>query len=381
MRHGVIAIKSMTDERKVISVIDLEQLKRYLRIHVAKEFSNLIEPCYYPKAAVIFKDLLNMTNSDERELIRYSMEKYGPNAAKFKIVHDPYNTLLILIVQEFLKVHDIDGAQVAFDLFALRRYSNTLHKFTTPKGSNRQPICITDVFQTALESLSMNHMFRKKKTISASIKYFSVDVLSKYRRALVEDDSNKIFAMIYSISNRIKQSIRSMMVKYYQIVKDKSSNRTKDEETYDTTAETKLRAFINRVSDDMCTYRRKNTQAMQLATMITKFNRQYSTMYCDAIAQPRFGEYVRTAYYLLLKDLPDLSVIKQTRFLDYIKAKLSIKSTKQVMYYKKQVDDIQMKILEELNLMNWYNHLTIQSKAVSRNFIAYYLALYLRYYV
>lgn len=376
-----IIITSYQDTSKIIAIFDIIQLKRYLSIHVAQEFANLVETCYYPKTAMIYKDLLSMCGTTEEKLKQYSLEKYGPQRESFKIVHDPYTTMLVLIVQEFLKIKDYNGAQSAFDLFSLRTYSNTLHKFTTPKGSNRKPICISDVFQTALDSLSQNHIFKKKKTISSSIAYFSRDILMKYKRYLEEDDSNKIFNMIYSLKNRIKQSVKSLMIKYYEIYKNKSSNKTKDEETYDTTHETKLKAFIERVVDDMCVYRRKNNVALMLATQITKFNRKFSSMYTDAIAQPRFSEDVKLAYYLVLKDLPDFGIIKQGKFLNYIKEKLSIKTTKQQIYFKKIIDNIQLKIIEDLGLQDWYSKLTIQSKAVSRNFIAYYLALYLRYYV
>ena len=376
-----IVIKSIQDDRTIISIFDIVQLKRYLMVHVAQEYSNLVEPCYYPKVSMIFKDLLAIANTTEEKLRQYSLEKYGPQRESFKIVHDPYTTLLVLFVQEFLKNNDYSGAQAAFDLFALRTYSNTLHKFTTPKGSNRQPICINDVFQSALESLSLNHIFKKKKTISSSIAYFSRDILMKYKRFLEEDDSNRIFNMIYSLKNRIKQSVKSLMVKYYDIYKNKSSNKTKDEEVYDTTHETRLRAFIDRVSEDMCVYRKKNNVALQMATQLTKFNRHYSVDYVNSLAQPRFSDDIKLAYYLLLKDLPDFSIIKQNKFLDYIKTKLSIKSTKQQVYFKKAVNDIQMKVIDDLNMNDWYSNLTIQSKAVSRNFIAYYLALYLRYYV
>ena len=376
-----IVIRSIADDKKIISIFDLNQVKRYLSIHVAQEYSNLIEPCYYPKTFLMWRDLLALSNTTEEKLKEYSIEKYGIQRQSFKIVHDPVTTLLILIVQEFLKANDYVGAQYAFDIFSLRTYSNTLHKFTTPRGINTKPLCIDDTFQSALEALSLNHMFKKKKTISASIAYFSRDVLSKYRRAIEEDDSNRIFNMIYSLKNRIKQSVKSLMVKYYEIHKNKAGNRTKDEQVYDTTHETKLKAFISRVVDDMCIYRKKNSEAQNMARDLVKFNRKYATDYVDALGQPKFSEDIRLAYYLLLKDLPELSVIKQTKFLDYVKSRLSIKSTKKPIYFKKIVDEIQRKLIEELHMENWWSHLTIQSKAVSRNFVAYYISLYLRYYV
>ena len=83
----------------------------------------------------------------------------------------------------------------------------------------------------------------------------------------------------------------------------------------------------------------------------------------------------------MLKDLPDTNVVKQTKFLDYIRAQMAIKSTKQKVYFKKVVEEIHQKVINLLGLERWYNGLTIQSKGVSRNYIAYYLAIYLRYYV
>ena len=382
MQSKSIVVRSLVDDRKIICVLDLNYLYRYIMNHVSLEFSNLVETCYYPKTTNIFKDLLNMCNTNEDVLIKYSIEKYGEHRAQFKLVHDPYTTLLILIVQEFLNANNLMGAQMTFHLFSLRTYSNTLYHFTTSKrNGNKKSLCLPDVFQSALESLSNNHMFKKKKTIASSIIYFSDDVFKKYKTSLIEDDSNKIFSMIYSLKNRIKQSIRSFMNKYYDIYNKKLQNSTGDEKDWDSTQETRLKAFISKIADDMCIYRKRNSVALQQATQITKFNKKLSVQYAEIIAQPAFLEMVRLSYYLLLKTFPDLSIIRNTKFYDHIRALMAVKSTKQVVYFKKSIDDIQKLILDKLNLNQWYNTLTIQSKSVSRNWIAYYLATYLRYYV
>jgi len=377
-----IVIKDLS-EQHVIAVLNLQQLHNYAMKFVSQELSNLSEACYYPKTSSIYTDLLHYANTEESKLISYSKQKYGEQKAQFKLVHDPYTTLLILIIQEFLRYNDVGGAQMLFHLFSLRTYSNTLRAFTTPKGgaNNRQSICIKDVFSTALESLSRNHIFRREKTIPSSIIYFSNYIFRKYKQDLADDNSNQIFNMIYSLKNRIKQSIRSFMHKYYDIYKDKTSNRTKDEEQYDQAAETRLKEFINRISDDMCIYRRMNNMFYDMAVGITKFNKNLSKKYLMSIMQPSMKEKINLAYYLLLKDVRDFGAIKTNKFLDYIKQLMSIKTTKQVLYFKKVVDEIQMAVIEDLNIQEWYNGLTIQSKAVGRNFIAYYLALYLRYYL
>lgn len=376
-----VVIKSIKNDN-TIAVLNLQQLYNYVMKFVANELSNLGEACYYPKITSIYQDLLHMSNTDEKKLITYSTEKYGQQKTQFKIVHDPYTTLLILLCQEFLKCKSEAGAQMIFHLFSLRTYTNTLRNFTTPKGSgNRQSICIPDVFNTALDSLSRNHIFKSKQTISASIIYFSTYVFKKYKNDIEQDDSNEIFNMIYSLKNRIKQSIKSFMNKYYDIYKNKTTNKTKDEEQFDRTQETKLREFIDRITDDICVYKRKNNMLYDMTLSITKFNKNLSKRYIDALMQTNMKEDLNKAYFLLLRNIGDYSIIKTNKFLDHIKQLMSIKTTKQVLYFKKIIDDLQLRIVEQLNIQDWYNNLTIQSKAVGRNFIAYYLALYLRYYI
>lgn len=377
-----LVIKDINN-KNIICIMNLQQLHSYITKFVGMEFSNLVEACYYPKVNAIYKDLLHMCNTDERKLLDYSHQKYGKQRDSFKLVHDPYTTMLILIIQEALKHNDVACAQMTFHLFALRTYTNTLRNFTTPKagGNNRKSICIKDVFETALDSLSRNHIFKSKKTIPSSIIYFSSFIFNKYKQSIVDDDSDELFSMIYSLKNRIKQSIRSFMNKYYDIYNNKTSNKTKDDEQYDQATEAKLRQFIDRITEDMCVYRRRNNMAYEMALRITKFNKHISQQYINTLMQPSMKEQTNTAYYLLLRDIPDFSVIKQNKFIEHIKNLMSIKTTKQVLYFKKLIDELQLKIIDQLNLNSWYNGLTIQSKAVGRNFLAYYLALYLRYYI
>ena len=371
------------ENRDVICIINMQQLHSYITKFVGMEFSNLIEACYYPKVNSIYQDLLHMCNTDEKKLIVYSHKKYGKTRDSFKLVHDPYTTLLILIIQKALEFKDLACAEMTFHLFALRTYSNTLRNFTTPKGggNNRKSICIKDVFETAMQELNGNHIFKVKKTIPSSIIYFSSYVFNKYKKDIEEDNSDQIFSMIYSLKNRIKQSIRSFMHRYYDIYKSKTQNTTAEEDQNNRAKEIQLREYINRITTDMCIYRRRNNSAYEMALRITKFNKKISQDYIKAMMQPSTKDLIDSAYYILLRDVTDTSVIKQNKFLDYIKTLMSIKTTKQILYFKKIIDDIQLKVIKDLRLEEWYNGLTIQSKAVGRNFIAYYLALYLRYYV
>jgi len=282
-----------------------------------------------------------------------------------------------------LKNNDYSGAQATFHLFSLRSYTNTLYNYTTPKGSSsyRSHICLPDVFQSALDSLSKNHMFVKQRSIAASIIYYSNAVFIRYKQDFIEDDSMRIFRLIYEIKTRINQSVRSLFVKYYKIYKDKDLNKTKDEESYDQSHESKLKEFVSQISNDICIYRKKNNAAIITASQLTKFNKKLSIRYSEAIAQPKLSDNVRLALYLLLKDQKSLDIIKSNQLLELVRSLMAIKSTKQHIYFKKVINDIQNEIVKDLNIEAWYGGLSVQSIATSKNFIAYYLAIFLRSYI
>ena len=165
----------LNENQEVVSQIDHVKLHRYIVNTISIEFANMVENCYYPKISKnskVYRDLLYMTRSKESKLMQYSKEKYTGPKAKFRLLHDPYTTLIVLIIQDFLKNKDMSGAESAFHFFALRYYTNILYKMTTPRGSHTK-ICNPDYFQSALDRLSRNHMFVKQKTIPNSIMYYS----------------------------------------------------------------------------------------------------------------------------------------------------------------------------------------------------------------
>ncbi len=368
----------------IVSEIDHKKLHLYIIKVIGTEFAGMVENCYYPKVSKnskLYRDLLHMTRSRESMLSRYSKEKYTGTKAKFKLLHDPYTTLLILIVQDFLRHKDIAGAEAAFHLFSLRTYTNSLYKMTTPKGSH-QKICNDNYFQSALDRLSRNHMFVKQKTIPNSIMYYSRVVMKRYMKALIEDDAEGLAAMIYEIKSRIMQSMRSFFGKYYQARDEKDLIvKSKEEMDYDLTHEKKLRTFVNRIATDMCVYGKVDDKATLNAAMLIKFNKKLSVEYSKTLSNPKFTNEIDIALFLMVKDMKDISLIKSTKFLDHIQRMMAIKVTKKTVYFKKTVSDIHEQVIRQLKLEDWYNRLSIQSKSISRNFIAYYLAFYIRRYV
>jgi len=370
--------------QEVISNINHRQLHRYIITTISTEFAKMVENCYYPKVSKnskLYHDLLHMTNSKESNLKLYSKEKYTGIKAKFKLLHDPYTTLLILIIQDFLHHKDISGAEATFHLFALRNYTNSLYKMTTPKGSH-QKICNVDYFQSAMDKLSGNHMFVKQKTIPNSIMYYSRAVMKRYLQALIDDDSDKIATMIQEIRSRIMQSMRSFFTKYYQARDNKKILiKSKEEMEYDITHEKKLRTFINKIAKDISIYSKIDSDAMNEANSLIKFNKKLSAEYVKVLSHPSFTHNIDLAMFLMVKNIKDLSIIRTVKMIDHVQKLMAIKVTNQTVYFKKVINDIHLQIIDKLKIADWYDKLSLQSKSTARNFIAYYFAFYMKRYI
>ena len=364
----------------IVSEIDVDALHKYILNKISVEFGEMVSPCYYPKIAEIYKDMLHMTNSHEKELVEYSKQKYTGKET-YKLLHDPFTTLLILIIQEFLKKKDLAAAESAFHLFTLRFYTNLLHRYTTARGS-RKSVCIPAAFQAALEHLSKNHMFSKQRTIPNSILYYSRAVFKHHLADLQRDDAIGLWKMIYSLRTRINQSMRSFANKYYESIEQGKTNVDQTEGVgQEDSHETKLRAFINKITNDICVYSKVDSEAIANSSSLIKFNKKLSEEYAKTISDPMYAKTIDSALYLLLKDVKNISFINSNEFLDYVQKLMSIKVTKQPVYFKKLISDIHISVIRALGLDVWYNGLSIQSQSISRNFIAYYLAFYIRRYI
>ena len=379
-------IKKNIQNNHIVAKLDLPSLHKYILKNISNEFSEMVGECYYPKVASLYKELLHRTSSRESDLISYSKEKYkimpySKNKNMYRLLYDPYTTLLIIIIQEFLKQKDIAGAEAAFHLFALRSYTNLLYKYTISKaGGSKQPLCVPEYFKEALSKLSANHIFNTKKTIANSVMYFSRTTFQKYIQDLKKDNSEQMAKMIYEIKSKLNQSMKSFFNKYYSASKEKNK-KTKDEEQWDETHETQLKYFISNIVRDMCIYKKVDLSTAEQVSKLIKFNQKLSAEYAKELANPEYSEEINVAYYLLMRSVKDFSVAKQTQFLDHVKKLMAVKTSKQPLYFKKVIIEIHSQLIKKLKLTKWFDNLSIQSKSISRNFIAYYIALFLKNYV
>jgi len=358
------------------SLIDSRSLRLYIETAVGNELAGLAQDCYLPRISTLYKELLHRTNSDEKELLAYSKKKY--NKHKYKLLHDPFTTLLILITQHFLReTKDMAAALYTFNLHALRTYTNVSFKFI-PQG------CNDDYFKVALEKLSSSHIFRQKDTIGNSVMYFSRAVFDKYKKDLEKDNADRLWKMIYEIRTRINQSCRSFYGHYYKAKEDKEKMKSRGEEDiYEKeTLEQKKHQFADKLSKDITVYHKVDRKATEDSRRITKFSRVYSEKFSKIIGNPEYQEMINVLYILMLRPIDKLDMVCSTKFLDYIKAMMSIKTSNKPVYFKKNLIELHDQyVIPALELDDWFNHLSVQTKKISRDFLAYYLALFMRNYI
>jgi len=356
---------------EILNIKDLKRLHKFIVKNVANELSELVADCYYPKLVGIINELYHQCGATRKQLTKYSLNKYkNPN---HRLLHDPTTTLIIKIVQEFMLHNDLSAAISAFNLLALRTYSNAIHKFIQ--------FCNPIYFKTALESLSHNHLFNLKKTIPSAIMYLSSDLFRRYEKALKTDDADKLYKLIYEIRSRFVQSVRSFADKYYKIADNQTGIAHSDHADWDVSRGQELKGFISTMSKDMTLYKNSYPDIALDATKLTKFNKVSAAKYVVKLMNPKYTELVSTAMYLILEPIKDYNVIHTVKYLDYIKSLMSIKVSKKPLYFKKEIIAIHDMIIKDLHLSKWMKSISIQTLSASRGFIAYYIALYVRKYI
>jgi hypothetical protein len=357
------------------SDIDSSALRHYIESQTANELGKMSQDCYYPRIAPLFKDLMHKTNTTEQELKKYSTARYK---MKWRLLHDPYSTLLILICQHFLNDEkSLAGGMWAFNLFALRYYSNIMHKFI-PQG------CNAEYFRAAMERLSHSHLFRTKSTIGNSILYLSKVTFQKYEKALRVDNPDLLEKMIYEVRTRIGQSMRSFYGHYYASKEDKEKISSKDEKDRfeKESLENKKRTFSSNVSKDICIYHKIDEKSIEESRQLTKFNKEYAKAYARSLANPAYQEKIELLIMLMLRPITDLKMICSNQFLDYIKLLMAVKTSTKPVYFKKVLVELHDEhIVPSLGIKKWFDTRSIQTKKMSRDCLAYYLAFFVRTYL
>lgn len=363
-------VSGKVGREKIIATFDHKKMHRFILRKVGQELSKLSEVCYYPKIADIFKDLLHMTGAKEQDLKKYAKKHFPPPLSH--VVRDPYTTLLILICRDFAERGDDAAALSVINLLSLRYYSNLMHKFIK--------YCNPDYFRTATERLSHNHLYVKKRTVGQSIMYLSEQVYKKRKDGLVEGDSNDIYRLIIDLRNRHNQSIKAFAKHYYNVSEEKDATRlTKEDMPEKDTFKKKVERAAENISNDVTVYRSVDYDAAREAQSISHFNKSLSMKYAKALSSTKYSDELELLIKLYLSNVPPNST--KYKYLEYTKKLMALKRTKKPIYFKKVLISLHTKITEEIGYADKYERLSVQSKAISRKFLAYYITIVIYNYL
>jgi len=350
----------------ILNITNSKKLHNTIISKISHELSELSTDCYYPRISGVHNELLHQTGTNDKDLIKYSKLTY--NNPKFKLLHDPKTTLIILISKHFIKDNDSAGGLSAMNALALRYYTNVMYKLIKH--------CNVDYFRGAKQHLSQNHLFNVKDTIGSSILHLSTEVFKRYKNDLLNDNHDKMLLMINELRSRIMQSAKSFADKYYKIYNSGEINQSKENESYfDSSMEAKINVLSDKISKDIAIYKHIDKEAIKIAQKITKFNKKYSIEYVKTLSNPKYSDNIKLAIYQFLKEMIEHKInnSEKINYIEFSKKLMGIKITKKTIYYKGIIISIHDDIIKDMNLVSWYNKLSVQSKATSKSYVSYYI--------
>jgi len=352
-------------KQDIIAIIDAKNLHQFMLKKIGDELNNLIDECYYPRVSSIFKDLLHTTKANEKELVKYSKVKFkNPH---WKLLHDSQTILLVLVAQEFTKNKDYAAALSTINLLSLRYYTNIMYKFVR--------YCNSNYFRAAIDKLSHNHLFTTKKTVGSAVLYLASQVYTKYQKALLSDDPEQIVAMIYTLRGRINQSIRSFAQKYYEISESQEKTSiTSEDMPEEQSRDQKLKIVAGRIARDVTVYGKIDHPAEKEAQQITKFSKKLAIQFAQSLAEPTHTNNLEMLTFQLLREVQKVDNTK-IEYLKITKKLMSVKVSKKPVFFKKTLMAIHNQIIIDLGYAQQFGKLSVQSKHISRSFLAYYVSL------
>lgn len=360
----IFSIVPRSGKEKVIATIDHKDLHKFILNKVGTELSKVSEICYYPRVKDIYKELLHKTGSNEKDLIKYGKINFPPPLSH--VVRDSFTILLILIAKDFTDRNDTSAALSTINLLSLHYYSNLMYKYIK--------YCNSDYFRSAMEKLSHNHLFVKRKTIGQSILYLSEQVYKKYKRGLLKNNFKEIYRLIIDLRNRFNQSIKSFAKHYYNISENQHATRLTSEEIPE---KENLRKKIEKVSAlvtrNITVYGNVDYDAAREAQRLTRFNKVLSMKYAQELSNTKYTDDLELLIMLFLSTIG--STTSKMDYISHTRKLMALKQTTKKVYYKKTLINIHTQITENLGYSDDFERLSVQSKAISRKFLAYYITI------
>ena len=356
--------------------IDYSKLRSIIQRTVAKELSNLSEPCYYPSMKKTYYEFLHLTGLKEKDITEFVKRFYkGSKYVDFKLQKDPITNLYIFLMYAFLQKNDQLSFSLTVALLTIRYYSNLMHKMIK--------FCNKDVFRYALDNLNKTHLFSREKTIPNALYFLSKEVLKRYPKGIKDGDVNDIGKFITELRHRINQSIKSFAGVYYSSHEEgKSIKSVKDpseeDNSYQYQTQEKESKIVNDIVKKLTIYRFIDNKAIMDSKQLTKVSSSLATLISSKLTNIKFTDEIKSVLQLFLKDLKKVNDICGKDYYNYIRKLMGIKRTNQTVYFKQQLNILLLKVLDEIKYREKYNKLTSQTQFLTNLYLAYYITMVVR---
>jgi len=358
------------------------KLKTLITRTVATNLSSLAEPCFYPELKKEYYEMLRACGLTEKDIKDFAKRRWGRRKeAKFATVTNPVANFYVFLLQYYLQKKDMQSYNYLMIFYIIRHYASLMHKHFK--------FCNPDVFKYALETLTKTHLFAREKTISNALYYMSQEMTRRWTNALQKGELDSISLFMQESRHRVSQSIKSFAQTYYKISKEGTGLQTQetppesedDENAYQMQSTERSTKVIDAIVQKITVYQYSDRKAQEEARRITKINSSTATQIVSKLNNTKHSDILRVIYKLYLQDLKDMKNLCGKDYEKYVRYLMSLKRTKQKVYFKQQVNILLLDLLNDFNYTKKYNVSTNQTKFLINLFLAYYLTLLLRYNV
>lgn len=354
------------------------QLKSLLSRVVAKNLSSLAEPCYYPELKKNYYEFLHLTGLTEKDIRDYTKEKWkGRKESKFRTNMNATANFYVFLLQYFLSKRDRQAYTYTMVLYLIRHYANLMKK-------HFKKFCNPDAFKYALETLTKTHLFAREKTISNALYYMSQEMVRRWTKALQTNDLDGIGLFMRESRHRVSQSVKSFAQTYYKVSEEGVGIRSQeptpddDENGYQTQSATKSMKLIDDITKKITVYNYSDRKAQEEARKLSKINASIATQLTSKLNNTKYSDNIRLLLKLYIKEITDVSQICGKNYEKHVRYLMSIKRTKQKIYFKQQISVLLVDLLKDFNFSQKYQKLTSQTQFLINLYLAYYLTMLVR---
>lgn len=353
------------------------QVKRLISTIIGKNLAALSEPCYYPEMKKHYYEFLRETGLTEKDIREFSKRRWkGRKEANFATNKSPIANFYVFLLQYFLKKRDRQTYNYLMVFYVIRIYANLMHKHFK--------YCNPDAFKYALETLTKTHLFAREKTISNALYYMSQEMTRRWSTALLNNDLDAIGLFMREARHRVSQSVKSFAQTYYKVSKEgiaiKSDELPSDDDNDIQVQQPteKTMKVVDDVTKKITVYRFSDRKSQEEARKISKINASLATQIIGKLNNTKHSDQIRLVLKLYVKDITNVNQLCGRNYEKHVRELMSLKRTKQKIYFKQQVNILLLKLLKDFGYSQKYQNLTAQTQFLINLFLAYYLTMLVR---